>query len=107
MESLTRTFPEDQNGMDESSSLGKSKKKSKSVSNGEGKGNEKEIGGCEGKEEEVKNSRPSSSLMLGLLEEFTKIYSDRLQRVEQTAMKCDEKQYLEVRGRLLMGHTVI
>ncbi|XP_066977631.1 uncharacterized protein [Macrobrachium rosenbergii] len=37
----------------------------------------------------------SSSQMLGLLDEFTKIYSDRLQRVEQTAMKTTDKQYLE------------
>lgn len=52
-----------------------------------------------GKEGDKNNS--SSSLMLGLLEEFTKIYSDRLQRVEETAIKCDQKQYLENKVRVL------
>ncbi|XP_042215824.1 myosin-7B-like isoform X7 [Homarus americanus] len=56
-----------------------------------GEGGRDESG--EGGKEDPKNS--SSSLMLGLLDEFTKIYSDRLQRVEETAMKCDEKQYWE------------
>ncbi|KAK8736930.1 hypothetical protein OTU49_004731, partial [Cherax quadricarinatus] len=56
--------------------------------------------GESGKEGDNKNSS-SSSLMLGLLEEFTKIYSDRLQRVEETAIKCDQKQYLENKVRVL------
>nr|XP_045625867.1 myosin-14-like isoform X2 [Procambarus clarkii] len=55
-------------------------------------------GGGGGKDD-PKNS--SSSLMLGLLDEFTKIYSDRLQRVEETAMKCDQQQYWENKVRVL------
>lgn len=47
--------------------------------------------------EDTDNSKnSSSSMMLGLLDEFTKIYSDRLQRVEETAMKKEGKEYLEV-----------
>ncbi|CAL4067630.1 unnamed protein product, partial [Meganyctiphanes norvegica] len=41
------------------------------------------------------SSPTSSSHMLSLLDEFTKIYSDKLNRVEQSAMKTDEKQYLQ------------
>ncbi|XP_045128826.1 paramyosin-like isoform X6 [Portunus trituberculatus] len=57
--------------------------------------------GCEKREgkgegEDTDNSKnSSSSMMLGLLDEFTKIYSDRLQRVEDTAMKKEGKEYLE------------
>ncbi|XP_068217025.1 putative leucine-rich repeat-containing protein DDB_G0290503 isoform X9 [Palaemon carinicauda] len=42
-----------------------------------------------------RDNSTSSSQMLDLLDEFTKIYSDRLQRVEQTAMKTSDTQYLE------------
>ena len=42
------------------------------------------------------NGRPPSQ-MFNILDEFTKIYSDRLNRVEKSAEKCDEKIYLEVR----------
>ncbi|KAK3873373.1 hypothetical protein Pcinc_021607 [Petrolisthes cinctipes] len=42
-------------------------------------------------------------MMLGLLDEFTKIYSDRLQRVEDTAMKLEEKEYLSNKVCVLEG----
>ena len=43
-----------------------------------------------------KDEDMGSSQMLCLLDEFTKIYSDRLNRVEETASKCDENTYLQV-----------
>lgn len=63
--------------------------------------------GCEKREgkgegEDTDNSKnSSSSMMLGLLDEFTKIYSDRLQRVEDTAMKKEGKDYLESKVSVL------
>ncbi|KAK8406454.1 hypothetical protein O3P69_007250 [Scylla paramamosain] len=61
---------------------------------GDPSGSEKREGKGEG--EDTDNSKnSSSSMMLGLLDEFTKIYSDRLQRVEDTAMKKEGKEYLE------------
>lgn len=64
------------------------------VPSGDQSGCEKREGKSEG--EDTDNSKnSSSSMMLGLLDEFTKIYSDRLQRVEDTAMKKEGKEYLE------------
>ncbi|XP_047497478.1 adventurous-gliding motility protein Z-like isoform X3 [Penaeus chinensis] len=59
-----------------------------SVGGGGGGGNNNNNSGTEG-------GNKSSSQMLGLLDEFTKIYSDRLQRVEQAAMKTDNACYLQ------------
>lgn len=65
------------------------------VPTGARSGSEKREGKSEAEEtDNPKNS--SSSMMLGLLDEFTKIYSDRLQRVEETAKKNEGKEYLEV-----------
>lgn len=55
---------------------------------GGGGGNNNNNNGTEG-------GNKSSSQMLGLLDEFTKIYSDRLQRVEQASMKTDNACYLQ------------
>lgn len=63
------------------------------VPSGAQSGSEKREGRSEAEDtDNPKNS--SSSMMLGLLEEFTKIYSDRLQRVEETA-KNEGKEYLQ------------
>ncbi|XP_050711443.1 centrosome-associated protein CEP250-like isoform X4 [Eriocheir sinensis] len=63
------------------------------VPSGAQSGSEKREGKSEAEDtDNPKNS--SSSMMLGLLEEFTKIYSDRLQRVEETA-KNEGKEYLQ------------
>lgn len=59
---------------------------------GGGGGNNNNNNGTEG-------GNKSSSQMLGLLDEFTKIYSDRLQRVEQASMKTDNACYLQVSYR--------
>ncbi|XP_037778344.1 adventurous-gliding motility protein Z-like isoform X7 [Penaeus monodon] len=59
-----------------------------SVGGGGGGGNNNNNNGTEG-------GNKSSSQMLGLLDEFTKIYSDRLQRVEQASMKTDNACYLQ------------
>ena len=42
------------------------------------------------------NNDHGSNLMLGLLDEFTKIYKDKLERLENSALKLDEKEYLRV-----------
>ncbi|XP_042869342.1 early endosome antigen 1-like isoform X2 [Penaeus japonicus] len=52
-------------------------------------------GGGGNNNSDTEGSNKSSSQMLGLLDEFTKIYSDRLQRVEQAAMKTDNACYLQ------------
>lgn len=46
------------------------------------------------------NSEPSmksSDVMLGLLYEFTNIYKDKLERLENSSLKMDEQKYLQVR----------
>lgn len=87
MESPKAGYIRDQN--EEESGVGK---REVALSGGRGDDSREERQDAEGRDD-PKGS--SSSLMLGLLEEFTQIYSDRLQRVEQAAMKCDEKQYLQ------------
>ncbi|XP_071539635.1 uncharacterized protein [Panulirus ornatus] len=87
MESPKAGYMRNQN--EEESGVGK---REVALSGGRGDDSREERQDAEGRDD-PKGS--SSSLMLGLLEEFTQIYSDRLQRVEQAAMKCDEKQYLQ------------
>lgn len=52
-------------------------------------------GGGNNNNNDTEGGNKSSSQMLGLLDEFTKIYSDRLQRVEQAALKTDNACYLQ------------
>ncbi|XP_047736272.1 uncharacterized protein LOC125177830 [Hyalella azteca] len=73
-----------------------------SLSNANGRTDESLESNTENEEmEPASTACPSSQLMLGLLDEFTQIYKDKLERLENSSLKMEEKNYLQTKVSLL------